>query len=276
MAGDWIKFELTTMDKPEVCQIADLAGIDPDAVVGKLMRVWGWFDQQTEEGNAPSVSKKLLDRIVGVLGFCDHMKSVGWMVEADGLISLPHFERHNGKTAKNRALTARRVANHKNGNGEGNARSVKSALPREEKRREDKKNSLSAGADSSKGGADAEDQPADPKPVDPKAPVEMTLDWMPDAKSLKTYCVHYGVSVALFTPEAIAPFTAHHESSGGLQTQSKWVQMLVKWVKNDQDRASNVRQFPSKAAPSASRHHGFADRDYTAGLKRREDGSYAL
>ena len=39
MAGDWIKFELTTMDKPEVCQIADVAGIDPDAVVGKLMRV---------------------------------------------------------------------------------------------------------------------------------------------------------------------------------------------------------------------------------------------
>ena len=89
MAGDWIKFELTTMDKPEVCQIADVAGIDPDAVVGKLMRVWGWFDQQTEDGNAPSVSKKLLDRLVGVAGFCEHMKSVGWMAEADGLISLP-------------------------------------------------------------------------------------------------------------------------------------------------------------------------------------------
>jgi hypothetical protein len=43
MAGDWIKFELTTLDKPEVCQIADLADIDPDAVVGKLMRVWGWL-----------------------------------------------------------------------------------------------------------------------------------------------------------------------------------------------------------------------------------------
>lgn len=276
MAGDWIKFELTTMDKPEVCQIADLAGIDPDAVVGKLMRVWGWFDQQTEEGNAPSVSKKLLDRIVGVTGFCEHMKSVGWMVEADGLISLPHFERHNGKTAKNRALTARRVSNHKNGNGEGNARSVKSALPREEKRR-DIKNSLSAGEEIPATGVGEQDFEATAQPVDPKAPVEMTLDWVPDAKSLKTYCVHYGVSVDLFTPEAIAPFTAHHESSGGLQTQGKWVQMLVKWVKNDQNRASNVRPFPSKpVAQQASRHHGFADRDYTAGLKKREDGSYAL
>nr|WP_024308529.1 hypothetical protein [Pseudomonas sp. P818] len=136
MAGDWIKFELTTLDKPEVCQIADLADIDLDAVVGKLLRVWGWFDQQTENGNAPSVSKKLLDRLVGVTGFCEHMKVVGWMIEEDGVISLPRFERHNGKTAKNRLLTAKRVANHKaanaRGNDKGNAPTVSYALPRED------------------------------------------------------------------------------------------------------------------------------------------------
>ncbi|KAA3533334.1 phage replication protein [Pseudomonas sp. ST1] len=34
--------------------------------------------------------------------------------------------------------------------------------------------------------------------------------------------------------------------------------------------ATNVHQFPN------SRHHGFADRDYTAGLIAREDGSYAI
>lgn len=230
MAGDWIKFELTTMDKPEVCQIADLAGIDPDAVVGKLMRVWGWFDQQTEEGNAPSVSKKLLDRLVGVAGFCEHMKSVGWMAEADGLISLPHFERHNGKTAKNRALTARRVANHKTANAEGNAASVKGALPREEKRREDQ-NPLSAR-----------------EAVDPRMPSEMTLDWQPGPKLLKTYAVHSGVALDLFTEEARRAFTAHYEPRGQVNTQAEWVQMLVKWVLNDRNRAaaSNVKQFPPR------------------------------
>ncbi|KPM67262.1 hypothetical protein HB13667_07440 [Pseudomonas putida] len=142
---------------------------------------------------------------------------------------------------------------------------------------EDQKNSLSAGEENSEPEGETQESEPAQQPVDPKAPVEMTLDWVPDAKSLKTYCVHYGVSVDLFTAEAIAPFTAHHESSGGLQTQGKWVQMLVKWVKNDQSRASNVRQFPSKpAAQPASRHHGFADRDYTSGLTQREDGSYAL
>lgn len=34
--------------------------------------------------------------------------------------------------------------------------------------------------------------------------------------------------------------------------------------------ASNVHPFPQ------SRHTGFADRDYKAGLTEREDGSYAL
>ncbi|MEB3843959.1 helix-turn-helix domain-containing protein [Pseudomonas guariconensis] len=39
--------------------------------------------------------------------------------------------------------------------------------------------------------------------------------------------------------------------------------------------------FPEKVLPGtqangSSRHHGFNDKDYTSGLKRREDGSYAL
>ena len=130
MAGDWIKFELSTFEKTEVYQIADLAGIDEDAAIGKLMRVWAWFDQQTENGNAHSVSKRLIDRLCGVNGFCDCMIKAGWMSEyTDGdtpNIALPNFDRHNGKTAKNRALTAKRVALHK-----ANAALTNGALPKE-------------------------------------------------------------------------------------------------------------------------------------------------
>lgn len=111
-------------------------------------------------------------------------------------------------------------------------------------------------------------------PVDPKSPVEMTLDWVPDENLLKTYCVHFGVSPDLFTRDAMASFTAHHESMGGLLPQTKWVSMLVGWVKSDRAKASNVRQL-HKQAP-ASRHNGFAERDYTSGLKQREDGTYGI
>lgn len=147
MAGDWIKFESATPDKPEVWAIAAALAIDPDAVVGKLLRVWGWFDQQTEDGNAPSVSKMLLDRLVGVTGFCKAVIDAGWMIDDGAIISLPHFDRHNGKTAKNRATTAKRVAAFKNkpvkSNDDANDKVTQAPLPKEEKRREDIKKNTS-------------------------------------------------------------------------------------------------------------------------------------
>lgn len=81
-------------------------------------------------------------------------------------------------------------------------------------------------------------------------PSEMTLDWNPDDKLLKTYSVHSGIALDLFTEEARRAFTAHYEPRGQVNTQAEWVQMLVKWVLNDRNRAaaSNVRQFPQRQA----------------------------
>lgn len=140
MAGEWLKFEKATPDKPEVFAIAARLNIDPDAVVGKLIRVWSWFDTHTIDGNGRSVTPALLDRISGVSGFVSAMASVGWLVISDDGVSLPNFDRHTGETAKGRALTAKRVAKVKaKGNAKANGDSVTSALPREEKKREEEK-----------------------------------------------------------------------------------------------------------------------------------------
>jgi DNA replication protein DnaT len=40
MAGDWIKILAATPDKPEVFALAQRLGIDADAALGKLVRVW--------------------------------------------------------------------------------------------------------------------------------------------------------------------------------------------------------------------------------------------
>jgi len=77
-----------------------------------------------------------------------------------------------------------------------------------------------------------------------------------------------------FTKDAVAPFTAHHETDGGLNTQAKWVSLLVKWVKNDQTRASNIRQFPKPQA--ISRHTLTESRDYKAGTKENANGTFRL
>ena len=140
MAGDWIKIEHALPDKPEVMEIASALAIDADAVVGKLIRVWTWFDIHTENGNANVTMTALLDRYTGVTGFVTEMQKVGWITESNGLLTINKFERHNGQTAKNRANTNRRVAKLRKCNDDGvtnvTAQTLQKPLP--EKRREEK------------------------------------------------------------------------------------------------------------------------------------------
>jgi hypothetical protein len=139
MAGDWMKFEKATPDKPEVFAIAARLDMDPDAVVGKLFRVWSWFDTHTVDGNGAGVTRPLLDRIAGVTGFVAAMESVSWVVVAPSGVSLPNFDRHTGETAKSRALGAKRASEHRaKSNAPTVTPAVTAALPREEKRREEK------------------------------------------------------------------------------------------------------------------------------------------
>lgn len=148
MAGDWIKIEHALPDKPEVCQLAEILGIDQDAATGKLLRFWIWCDQQTVSGNALTVTKSFLDRITYHTGFADGLIKVGWLTSRDNNgcleLSVPRFDRHNGQTAKDRANTNRRVAKTRDLKRECNAETVTSVTleplqkPLPEKRREEK------------------------------------------------------------------------------------------------------------------------------------------
>lgn len=136
MAGDWIKLQKDTFDKPEVLAIASRLGIDPDAAVGKLARVWSWFDTHTTDGNADSVTFSFIDRYVGVTGFAEQMALVGWLTQNGHTLSLPNFDYHTGETAKKRALGKNRTEKARS-NAKSNAPSVTETSP--EKRREEKK-----------------------------------------------------------------------------------------------------------------------------------------
>jgi len=136
-----MKFEKSTLDKPEVFEMAEMLDIDPDAVVGKLLRVWNWFDDQSHNGDAPVTVRALLDRYTGVTGFTQSMESVGWLSVDGKTMSLPNFDRHNGQTSKNRALTAKRMAKSRSkSDAKSDAPIVTPSSP--EKRREEKSNVL--------------------------------------------------------------------------------------------------------------------------------------
>lgn len=118
MAGDWIKMRIDLADDPAVISIAAMLGMDEDLVVGKLHRLWSWADQQTTDGtvtlpsresNDDSVTVALLDRYARATGFAQAMVSVGWLHISARRVTFPNFERHNGKSGKQRALTAKRA-----------------------------------------------------------------------------------------------------------------------------------------------------------------------
>ncbi len=133
MASSWIKVEVITPDKPEIFQIAEILNIDPDAVLGKLVRIWAWADQQTIDGNAGSVTRGVLDRISFITGFADALIAVGWLACEDGKMFLPNFDRHNGESSKKRALTNRRVAEHRKRDTKNVTHTaLQKALPEEE------------------------------------------------------------------------------------------------------------------------------------------------
>lgn len=138
MSVGWIKVDCNLHDKPEVLEIAAILGMPVAHVVGCLVRIWTWFDQHTEDGNAAGVTYATLDRYAEHTGFAEAMGLVGWLMCSGRVLSLPNFDRHNGKSAKKRALTAERVAVHRTNSS--NADSVTQALP--EKRREDKRKSF--------------------------------------------------------------------------------------------------------------------------------------
>lgn len=135
MAGDWIKIQENMPEKPEVAEIAEMLGIeDPDTVAGKLIRVWSWATRNCNADGVTNVTAmKHIDRCAGVTGFAKSMEKAGWLVVSNGRLVFPNFDRHISQTAKERALTSKRVAKHRANSGNGS--SVTKTLP--EKRREE-------------------------------------------------------------------------------------------------------------------------------------------
>ena len=69
MRRPWIKIEICTPDKPEICSLATQLRLDDDAVVGKLVRLWSWAELNRIDPNDLGVTKEFIDKIVGRKGF---------------------------------------------------------------------------------------------------------------------------------------------------------------------------------------------------------------
>jgi hypothetical protein len=142
MAGDWIKMRVDLRDDPAVFKLADRLGIDELHVVGCLFCFWAWCDKHAVDGHVDGATSRLIDKVSTVSGFSDAMAEVGWLHVTETGIEIPHFERHNGESAKERGLKNARQARWRASKGanvdaQPSTPASTAASTREEKRRED-------------------------------------------------------------------------------------------------------------------------------------------
>lgn len=123
--NSWIKLEKALETDPRVLRaakaLARVDGADGNAaafhyvtlVVGALARLWIYADSHAREDDTLDMGADELDELLGVPGFCRFMPA-DWIVELDAhRVELPGFSGKNGLEARRRALTAKRVARHR-------------------------------------------------------------------------------------------------------------------------------------------------------------------
>lgn len=109
MAGEWIKVENHLHEKIEVAAIAEHTGLDPDAVVGKLVKVWAWASRNCHGDGVTSVTAlRVIREITRCEQFDEALANCGWIVIKGEKIEFVNFDRHNSQTAKERGLATQR------------------------------------------------------------------------------------------------------------------------------------------------------------------------
>jgi hypothetical protein len=83
------------------------------------MEAWEWADSNTVDGHADSVTNVTLDTVTGVTGFGQAMLDVGWLLQDNGGIIFPRWERWNAKSAKKRLQEAERKRRQREGQSAG-------------------------------------------------------------------------------------------------------------------------------------------------------------
>jgi hypothetical protein len=170
MAGEWIKVRTNLWDDPRIGQLCELTGHGEAAVIGGLYWLWATADEHSSDGLLHGMTTRTIDRKTGVQGLGAGLVTIGWLSESADGVTVSRFDEHNGASAKARAQTAKRVATHK-----VNAKvtqpalpktdhGVTTALPREDKRREEEQSKTTTDASAPAGG---DDLPAGPDDLDP-------------------------------------------------------------------------------------------------------------
>lgn len=231
MAGDWLKVEEVMPDKPEVFAIAARLDIDPDAVAGKLIRVWSWASRNCHgDGVTKTSSKRAIDRSAGVDGFADAMVEVGWLVASGDTLTFTNFDRHNSKTAKERGLAFIRKQSQRG----RSSRKCHGVVPDLSRSNRDASVTKETETETYKETAGAVSRESRSRFV------------RPTVEEVRAYCVERNNHV---DP---VDFVDHYEANGwkrGKTPISDWKACVRTWEKNHDGRSNTAQRNPSFRHP---------------------------
>ncbi len=77
------------------------------------MEVWEWAQAQSVDGVVPGLTAEDISRATGIAGVGEAMLRAGWVVESEGGIQFPNWDRFNARSAKARLQNAERQRRYK-------------------------------------------------------------------------------------------------------------------------------------------------------------------
>lgn len=108
MAGDWIKVEKVTPDKPEMRIIARVCGVSRAEAFLAWFRLWCHFDDMIENGFLEGFTIEDADEMGRLPKLGEALRQTGWVIFEDHGCTVNKWQKHNGASAKIRAEDARR------------------------------------------------------------------------------------------------------------------------------------------------------------------------
>jgi hypothetical protein len=112
----WIKYRTNLPTDPRVVRIASTLRKPVLHVTGALLAFWAVGDEHTTDGVLHGYTAEAVDELVGIRGFSDALRAVNWIEVGEGFVAIPDFNRHNGESAKKRAIKARNMQKYRGPN----------------------------------------------------------------------------------------------------------------------------------------------------------------
>lgn len=173
----YLRIRCHLRDEPEVLTMAAALGLDPDHVVGLLVRFWDWATGVSTNGRlfvdglCREVMARNIDRAVGLENFGGALLSVGWLKQDGDAFVIPEYDRWLSQAALDRAYKAEWMKERRGAPSRGLSVDQKFTREREREREE----ALSAGA------LNADGEPQIPAKDSAKKPAKKRKPFAQDA-----------------------------------------------------------------------------------------------